>query len=92
VGLKINANKSHFAKAKIEYLGYWITWQGVQPLPKKVDALQNLVPPKNKKQFHWFLRMINYYCDMWIGQSEVLTPLTHLTSANPMDWPQTSSI
>jgi hypothetical protein len=25
VGLKINANKSHFAKAKIEYLGYWIT-------------------------------------------------------------------
>ena len=25
VGLKVNAKKSHFAKIKIEYLGYWIT-------------------------------------------------------------------
>ena len=24
-GLKVNANKLHFAKSKIEYLGYWIT-------------------------------------------------------------------
>ena len=25
VGLKVNANKSHFAKFEIKYLGYWIT-------------------------------------------------------------------
>ena len=25
VGLKVNANKLHFAKFEIEYLGYWIT-------------------------------------------------------------------
>ena len=33
VGLKVNAKKSHFAKFEIEYLGYWITQQGIQPLP-----------------------------------------------------------
>ena len=49
-GLKVNANKSHFAEFEIEDLGYWITRQGIQPLPKKVDALQNIAPPKNKKQ------------------------------------------
>ena len=42
VGLKVNANKSHFAKFKIEYLGYWITRDGIQPLLKKVEALQNI--------------------------------------------------
>ena len=40
------------------------------------------MPPKNKKQLHRFLRMVNYYCNMWIRQSKVLTPLTRLTSPN----------
>ena len=49
-GLKVNANKSHFPIFEIKYLGYWITQNGIQPLPKKVEALQNIGPPKNKKQ------------------------------------------
>ena len=82
MGLKVNTNKSHFARFKIEYLGYWITQDGIQPLPKKVEALQNIAPPKNKKQLQRFLRMVNYYHDMWIRWSRVLTSLTRLTSAN----------
>jgi hypothetical protein len=31
-GLKVNANKSYFAVSEIEYLGYWITRNGIQPL------------------------------------------------------------
>jgi len=81
-GLKVNANKSHFAKPEIEYLGYWITRDGIQPLSKKVQALQNVAPPKNKKQLRRFIGMINYYRDMWIRRSEILAPLTRLTSAN----------
>ena len=42
-------SKLHFAEFEIEYLGYWITRQGIKPLPKKVEALQNIAPPKNKK-------------------------------------------
>jgi hypothetical protein len=37
-GLKVNANKSFFAKGELEYLGYWITRNGIQPLPKKIEA------------------------------------------------------
>ncbi len=44
VRLKINANKSHFAVSEIEYLGYWITRDGIQPLPKKVEAIQCIAP------------------------------------------------
>jgi len=81
-GLKVNVNKSHFAKPEIEYLGYWITRDGIQPLSKKVQALQNVAPPKTKKQLRRFIGMINYYRDMWIRRLEILAPLTRLLSAN----------
>jgi hypothetical protein len=50
VGLKVNANKSHFAVSEIEYLGYWITRNGIQPVHKKVKAIQCIAPPTTKKQ------------------------------------------
>ena len=39
-GLKVNAKKSFFAQAKLEYLGYWITCDGIKPLPEKVKAIR----------------------------------------------------
>eukprot|EP00957_Ditylum_brightwellii_P092845 7068470-Ditylum_brightwellii.AAC.1 len=33
--LKVNTNKSTFCTTEIKYLGYWITRDGIQPLPKK---------------------------------------------------------
>ena len=38
-GLKINAEKSFFGCSELEYLGYWITRDGIQPLPKKIEAI-----------------------------------------------------
>jgi hypothetical protein len=49
-GLKVNANKSHFAVYEIEYLGYWITRNGIQPVHKKVEAIQHIAPPTTNKQ------------------------------------------
>jgi hypothetical protein len=42
-GLKINANKSHFAVSEIEYLGYWITRNGIQPVHKKLKQFNPLL-------------------------------------------------
>jgi putative transposase len=60
-GLKVNANKSHFAVSEIEYLGYWITRNGIQPVPKKVEATQRIAPPTTRKQVRSFIGLINYY-------------------------------
>ncbi|WP_250537472.1 reverse transcriptase domain-containing protein, partial [Caballeronia sp. AZ10_KS36] len=38
-GLKVNASKSFFAKEGLEYLGYWISRDGIQPLTAKVEAI-----------------------------------------------------
>ena len=79
-GLKVNANKSKFAAYELEYLGYWITREGIQPTAKKVQAILNLAIPKNKKELRRFIGLVNYYRDMWIRRSHILAPLTKLTS------------
>ena len=79
-GLKVNASKSFFGKEELEYLGYWITQEGIKPLSKKVEAISNLAPPKTRKQLRGFIGLVNYYRDMWIRRSETLAPLTALTS------------
>ncbi len=47
----MNAEKSHFSVSQIEYLGYWITRDGIQLVPKKVEAIQHIAPPTTQKQF-----------------------------------------
>jgi hypothetical protein len=65
-GLKVNAKKSFFGKDKLEYLGYWITRKGIQPVSKKVEAIKNIAPPTTKRELRQFIGIVNYYQDMWI--------------------------
>ena len=52
------------------------------PIPKKVEAIQALAVPKNCKRLFQFIDIINFYRDMWQKRSEILSPLTALTSKN----------
>jgi hypothetical protein len=45
VGFAVNVKKSSFAVTEIDYLGYWITREGIQPQAKKVDAILRIKPP-----------------------------------------------
>ena len=86
-GLKVNLKKSFFAKGELEYLGYWITRQGIKPLEKKVEAIKKIAPPTNRKQLRSFIGIINYYRDMWPKRSEYLAPLSRLVSTKvPFKW------
>jgi Reverse transcriptase (RNA-dependent DNA polymerase) len=49
-GFKINLRKSFFAKDQFEYLGYWVTREGIQPQKRKVDAILKILPPRTKQQ------------------------------------------
>ena len=79
-GLKVNIKKSFFAQEKLEYLGYWMTREGIQPVANKVHAISNIAAPIAKKELRRFIRMVNYYRDMWVRRSHVLAPLASLTS------------
>jgi hypothetical protein len=77
---RANLRKCYFGEAKIDCLGYEITRDGIQPQPKKVEAILKLSPPKTKRQLRNFLGKINYYRDMWQKRSHMLAPLTGLVS------------
>ncbi len=65
-GLKVNAKPSVFARGELEYLGYWITRNGIQPMKNKVEAIMKIAEPKNHKELRSFIGVVNYYHDMWI--------------------------
>jgi hypothetical protein len=48
-GLKINATKSVFCAQETEYLGCMLTRGGIEPQPKKVQAILALNSPNNVK-------------------------------------------
>jgi hypothetical protein len=78
--MRINAKKSYFGRGEIEYLGYWVTGNGIQPLPTKVDAMLAMDKQKTWRQVRVFMGLINYYRDMCRRRSHVLAPLTELCS------------
>ena len=77
-GLKVNAPKLFFCTAETEYLGYIFTRGGVKPQEKKLQAILAISPPNTVTELRRFLRMVQYYCDMWVKRSEMLAPLTDL--------------
>ena len=84
---RANVRKCYFAQDNLEYLGYQLTREGVQPQPQKVEAICRLQAPKTRKQLRHFLGMVNYYRDMWQRRSHTLAPLTKLSSkAVPYKW------
>ena len=60
-GLKVNAKKSFFAQSELEFLGYWITHKGVQPMPDKVKAILNVKAPTAHEESCLFVGLVNYY-------------------------------
>jgi hypothetical protein len=76
-GLKVNTTKSVFCVRETD-LGYILTRGGINPQPKKVQAILALDPPNNIKELRQFLSIVQYYRDTWQKSSEMLAPLTNL--------------
>ena len=47
--LKCNIEKSFFEKNEMEYLGFWVTRDGVKPIHRKLELITNTNPPNPQK-------------------------------------------
>ena len=68
------------ARDNFEYLGIKITRQGLMPLPDKVQAFYHIAVPTNEKQLRRFIGEINNYKGMCKHRSDILIPLSIMTS------------
>jgi hypothetical protein len=79
--------KSSFAQSEIKYLGHIVDKQGIRPEPKKVEAVQTWLVPKNVHDVRSFLGLINYFRKFIEHYSEIAVPLTNLTKkSHPWVW------
>ena len=60
VGIKRNAAKCVFGATEVSYFGHVLSDKGVQPDPKKIAAIQEMEPPRNKQELETLLGMVNY--------------------------------
>ena len=59
--LHVHIEKTYLASQKVDYLGYTLTTEGIQPQVTKVLPILKFSPPKNRRQLQGFLGLIDYY-------------------------------
>lgn len=76
----VNLKKMVFCQSRVEILGHIVCISGIQPNPKKVEALQQSVKPKDKKELQSFLGLATYVAKFIPNYSTVTAPLFELMS------------
>ncbi|GBG81932.1 hypothetical protein CBR_g34114 [Chara braunii] len=77
---KYNANrdKCEFVRQELEYLGHFVTPEGISPLSNKIQAIQEWPEPRNVTDVRSFLGLAGYYQRFIKGYSKIAAQLTKL--------------
>ena len=85
--LKLTKHKCSFLKAHVQYLGHYVSGQGLEPVPEKLEALVRMPPPEDVTGVRKFLGFVGYYRKFIPRYSDVARPLTNLTRKDtPFQW------
>ena len=77
--LSMKLSKCHFFSKEIQYLGHILSTTGIQPLPSKTQAIQQMQPPTTPKKVQTFLSLVGYYRKFIKDFTKITKPLTLLT-------------
>ena len=85
--LKLTKRKCNFLKAHVQYLGHYISGQGLEPIPEKLESLRQMPPPTDLTETRKFLGFVGYYRKFIPKYSDIARPLTNLTRKDiPFEW------
>lgn len=77
-GFKLNKNKCIFEAKKLKFLGHIVSAKGLEADPEKVEAIQAMKTPTNKKELQRLLGMITYLNKFIPNMSDLTNPLRDL--------------
>ena len=60
-GLQINPDKSSWAKDQVEYLGFLLNRDGVEPQPIKIQGILDMDTPETQRHVREFIGMVIFY-------------------------------
>lgn len=81
--LKLSLEKCRFCQTSVRYLRHIVSWNGVETDPEKVKALKTWPVPHDLKELRSFLGFSGYYRLFIQSYSNMVKPLTDLTSGYP---------
>ncbi|GBG93096.1 hypothetical protein CBR_g58781 [Chara braunii] len=81
---KANHDKCEFVRQELEYLGHFVTPEGIGPLSDKIQAVQEWSEPRNVTDVRSFLGLTGYYQRFIKGYSKIAA---HLNKLQCEDWP-----
>ena len=85
--LKLTKRKCNFLKAHVQYLGHYISGQGLEPIPGKLESLQQMPVPTDLTEVRKFLGFVGYYRKFIPKYSDIAHPLMNLTRKDiPFEW------
>ena len=85
--LKAAPNKSYFFLTRVKFLGHSIERNTITPLISRIDAIQKLQPPTNKKEIQEFLGMLNFLSKYVYKMQLYLRPIYNiLRQQNNFEW------
>ncbi|GBG86917.1 hypothetical protein CBR_g44372 [Chara braunii] len=71
VRYKANRDKCEFVRQELEYLGHFVSPEGIRPLADKIQAIQEWPEPKNVTDVRSFLGLAGYYQRCIKGYSKI---------------------
>ncbi|GBG69800.1 hypothetical protein CBR_g4629 [Chara braunii] len=77
---KANSDKCEFTQQELEYLGHYVTPQGIRPLADKIEALRVWPEPTNTTDIRSFMGLAGYYQRFITGYSRIGAPMMRLQS------------
>ena len=89
-GMIINPSKREFGVNHLTFLGHFGTAQGIQPLPDKIEAIQQFPQPNTQRKLREFLGLINFYHRFIPHCADIVRPLHNLLAKTktkqPLAW------
>ena len=75
VGIRLKESKCQFLLPSVEYLGYRISGNDIQPAEEKLRAIRDAPTPRDLSQLKSLLGLLNYYGKFLPHLSSTLAPL-----------------